>query len=358
MLNIKVDREKLAPNEEWIDAVLQTITEGIVRIDNRGVIKSFSPGAERITGWLEERVLGANVDEIFRLPDKKEGFLKSLLQADVKCLLDVLTKENQLITLEINIAKKKNPVVEDELTLVMRDISEASEANQLRSYFLASITHEFRTPLSALNASVEFLLSEVDELSKEEISNLLKSIHLSVINLQTLIDNLLESINIKAGRFTVRPKAIRLSSVIIEAKRVMQPLMDRRGQSLVLRQPAQLPKVFADQTRTLQVLVNLLSNASKFSPMETDIHLTLKQENDFIKVSVSDRGPGIPPADRTNLFQRFSRLGAQDGAQYGIGLGLSVVKAIVEEQGGEVGIGERPGGGSIFWFTILKEKAL
>jgi signal transduction histidine kinase len=227
---------------------------------------------------------------------------------------------------------------------------------QLRSYFLASITHEFRTPLSALNASVEFLLDEIDHLSKEEIKDLLRSIHLSSTGLQTLIENLLESINIEAGRVTVRLRLIDLDEVVEEAVRVVRPLLNRRQQQLDISCPPWLPQVKGDPTRLQQALVNLLSNASKYGPMEQTIDLAIEHmPNKFVRISVADRGPGISPSDQEKLFHRFVRLDTPGSAQYGVGLGLSVVKAIVEEHGGAVGVDARPGGGSIFWFSIPVE---
>ena len=223
---------------------------------------------------------------------------------------------------------------------------------QLGSLFLASVTHEFRTPLAALNASVEYMLEEFDELSKDEIRRLLKSVHLSVTGLQTLIDNLLESITIEAGRFVIHSRTIDLKSVVDEAIRVVTPLLDRRLQLLNVKWPEQLAPVRGDATRLIQVLVNLLSNASKYGPVEQVIELQIDEQEDMVRMCVLDHGPGIPVMDRDKLFQRFTRLGETDGAQYGIGLGLSVVKVIVEEHGGRVGVDEREGGGSGFWFTI------
>jgi K+-sensing histidine kinase KdpD len=106
------------------------------------------------------------------------------------------------------------------------------------------------------------------------------------------------------------------------------------------------------------VLVNLLSNASKYGPDETEVELAVGVETDLARISVADRGPGIPPEYRADLFRRFI-YPAQDSnkAQYGLGLGLSVVKAIVEAQGGQVGVEDRLGGGSIFWFTLTVEHA-
>jgi two-component system sensor histidine kinase KdpD len=139
----------------------------------------------------------------------------------------------------------------------------------------------------------------------------------------------------------------------------MQPLLDRRKQRLSLTEPIQLPPVQADPTRLKQVIINLLANASKYGPQDETIDLELAQVDETLKITVADRGPGIPPGERAQLFNRFVRVGAQTSEQVGIGLGLSVVKAIVEGHGGQVGTDERPGGGSVFWFTLpLAEEAL
>jgi signal transduction histidine kinase len=144
-----------------------------------------------------------------------------------------------------------------------------------------------------------------------------------------------------------------LRDVFVDAVRVMKPLLDRRHQALIFNEPDQLKPIIIDPTRLTQVLVNLLSNASKYSPFGEEIEVSLELNGSSeLKGAVLDRGPGISEADREYLFKRFVRLEAQSEAQYGIGLGLSVVKTIIEEHGGEMGVNAREGKGSIFWFTI------
>ncbi|NLF76094.1 MAG: hypothetical protein GX573_10375, partial [Chloroflexi bacterium] len=167
-----------------------------------------------------------------------------------------------------------------------------------------------------------------------------------------LVDNLLESVTIEAGHFAIHRRPVAINAVLAEAIRLMQPLLDRRRQTLALTEPLSVPQVAADPTRLTQVLINLLSNASKYSPQAETIDLALALDADRLRVAVADRGPGIPPAERQALFQRFVRVGARDDDRMGIGLGLSVVKAIIEGHHGEVGVEENPGGGSVFWFTL------
>ena len=117
--------------------------------------------------------------------------------------------------------------------------------------------------------------------------------------------------------------------------------------------PAAIPVVRADPRRTAQVLVNLLSNASKYGPDEAEIEVAATVRGDWIRVTVADSGPGVPPEYRKDLFRRFVQpAAANDKAQVGAGLGLSVVKAIVEAHGGEVGVDDHADGGSVFWFTL------
>jgi signal transduction histidine kinase len=146
-----------------------------------------------------------------------------------------------------------------------------------------------------------------------------------------------------------------LGEIIAEAMRTMQPLLDKRAQRLVVELPAAIPTVEADPRRTVQVLVNLLSNASKYGPDHAEIVLGVSTSDHWTRVTVADRGPGIPREYRDVLFRRFVPPSpSADKAQYGTGLGLSVVKAIVEAHGGRVGVDDRPGGGSIFWLTLPK----
>jgi signal transduction histidine kinase len=171
-----------------------------------------------------------------------------------------------------------------------------------------------------------------------------------------LVDNLLESASIEAGRFRVNTRPSNLATIVTEAIQMMQPLADKHKQQLVPDLPVTIPTVRADPRRTMQVLVNLISNAIKYGPDEAEITVGAAVREDVVRVTVADRGPGISPEHRRDLFRRFVYPQVENSkAQYGAGLGLSVVKAVAEAQGGQVGIEDRPGGGSVFWFTLPVE---
>ena len=192
------------------------------------------------------------------------------------------------------------------------------------------------------------------DLTPAELAELLTPLHLGVLGLQTLIDNLLEGASIEAGHFRVSARPCHLGEILAQATGLMQPLLDKYGQRLVVELPASVPEVQADPRRTVQVLVNLLSNASKYGPDDATIDVQVTVEGKRVRVAVGDTGRAYRWSIAQNLFRRFVHAPAgQERAQVGVGLGLSIVKAVVEAQGGQVGMENRPEGGAVFWFTLL-----
>jgi PAS domain S-box-containing protein len=354
-LDLQLTLNDLQREKAWSSHLLESIVEGIVTLDSPGRIAFFSQGAERITGWSREAVMGRPADEVFRLADSDRVFSQLLPGLNRRTKLTVYLADGRLATLAVTAASLAPTGHPTQTAVVFRDVSEEETMHRLVGQFLANIAHEFRTPLSALAASVELLLDQSLDLSQSELRQLLTSLYLGVLGLQTLIDNLLESASIEAGRFRVWPRPTNLADLITEVTHTVQPLVAKRGQAVQVDLPPTLPLVQADPRRTAQVLINLLSNASKYSPDTAEIALTAQLGDNYVRITIADQGLGIPPELRHDLFRRFMHdRGSPDDrlAQGGAGLGLSVVKAIVEAHGGQVGVDDRPSGGAIFWFTL------
>lgn len=345
---------QLRQEKAWTDHLLEAIVEGIVTLDRQGHITFFSHGAERITGWHHDQVLGLSCDQVFRTLGTDEPFSHLIPPPGQRRKVPVELQDGQQAILAITGARLLPPEgIDARVALVFRDISEEEAVHRLLGHFLANVSHEFRTPLSALAASVELLLDQAPDLSRSELEELLTSLHLGVLGLQTLTDNLLEGASIETGHFRVHPRPSHLAQIFGEAIGTMQPLLDKHGQSLVIELPADMPVVQADPRRTVQVLINLLSNACKYGPDDAEIEIGATVQRGWARVTVSDTGPGIPAEYRPDLFRRFVHPGlSSKKAQVGVGLGLSVVKAIVEAHDGKIGVEDRPGGGSTFWFTL------
>lgn len=345
---------ELRREKAWTDHLLDAIVEGIVTLDHQGRVTFFSHGAERITGWSRDQVTGHSCDEVFHTVSPEPPFSAQIPLPGSRRKVQIQLPDGRQMVLAVSGAQLLPPEAGDaRVALVFRDISEEEAVHRLTSHFLANVSHEFRTPLSAVAASVELLIDQAAELSPDELQSLLTSLHLGVLNLQTLVDNLLESASIEAGRFRVYPRPTPLHEIIAEAVATMQPLLDRHGQRLVVELPAAMPAVLADPRRIVQVLTNLLSNASKYGPVDAEITLAVSAADGWARVSVADQGPGIPAEQRRDLFRRFVTPAGQDSrSQAGFGLGLSVVKAITEAHGGQVGVDDRLDGATVFWFTL------
>ncbi len=354
----RVDLQQMVSNLErekaWVNHLIESIVEGIVTLDQKGNISYFSAGAEEITGWSREQVLESSFDQVFRLVEA-EGPSSDWIPVPgaKKKLVVKLSGERQAVLSFTGARLAPAEAGDTQVALVFRDISEEELIRRILGDFLANIVHEFRTPLSAAAASSELLMDQLQDLSQAELRELLNSLHLGILGLQTLVDNLLESASIEAGRFYISPHRSDLGKIIAGAVQLIQPLLDKYGQRLVVELPADIPVIFADERRIIQVLVNLISNASKYGPSDEEIMISAFVDQNWVKVQVADCGPGIPIDRQNQVFRHFMYPGRVDRSEkVGAGLGLSVVKATVEAHGGQVGVKDRPGGGSIFWFSL------
>lgn len=339
---------------ERLNALLQSLVEGVATYDTAGRVTFWSAGAHALLGWPDSAAVGRHVNTLFPLADDDQAqFLDRFPPVGQKQQIGVLTRGGKPIVLALTASELIPPGGDTvQVALVFRDVTEEEAVRRLRSYFLANISHEFRTPLSTISASMELLLDEQETFTLGEVRQLLKPSHVSLLSLQTLIDNLLESSSIEAGQFRLRYRTFHIHEAIEQAVNIARPLLERRSQTLSLAESAHVSEIEGDPVRLTQALVNLIVNASKYSPIGQPIALQLEESARTLHVGVADRGPGVPPAERSSLFRRFVRLDSGDQEQYGIGLGLFVVKTIVEAHGGRVGIDDHPGGGSLFWFEI------
>jgi PAS domain S-box-containing protein len=341
------------------ERLLSLLPKGVIALDENDRITFFNPDAEEILGYHSWDVERLHYTHIFPPAPGETATMGELLhkQTDgpVARRLNVLDAHGKPLLLYVTVSPlDDNPPTGygSERVIVIRDVTEEEAVNRLRYNFLANVAHEFRTPLSGISATTEILVEEGTILTPNELRELLETIQLSTLHLQTLVENLLQSTTIEAGCFEVHRRPINFQNVVQDAAHLMSPLLKRRNQKLVLTLPDKLTTIWADAQRLTQVLVNLLSNASKFSPMGGKIELTIAQDIDWVNVAVIDDGPGLPTDRYADLFKRFVTANQSHDTQYGIGLGLSVVKSIVEMHGGQVGAQNLPQGGAKVWFTI------
>lgn len=223
----------------------------------------------------------------------------------------------------------------------------------MKDDFVSLVSHELRTPLTSIKGYVDLLIDgdagEVTEEQKEFL-DIVKS---NSNRLVLLVNDLLDVSRIEAGRISLRVQPVDVAGSIDEVATSLRPLMEQKRQSLKLEVPADLPQARADRDRVVQIITNLLSNAQQVHAGRRTVAVRAQAGENEVRVEVSDTGVGLSADERDKLFTKFFR--AQNPATQnvsGTGLGLNIVKSLVERQGGRIWVTSEPMQGSTFTFTI------
>jgi signal transduction histidine kinase len=226
---------------------------------------------------------------------------------------------------------------------LLRDETDLEAVRRARDSVLGNISHEFRTPLAAQLASIEMLRDGIATLTPAEQGDLLRNVERGVLRLMRLIDNLLESVRIEAGQLSLREQDVDLEATAREATDLLRPLLEQAELKVNIDLGALDGRpVPGDAQRLQQVFVNLLSNAAKYAPHGTTIGIGAQERDAHVDVWVEDAGPGLPAGDPQVLFERFRRGEASEPDAPGLGLGLWIVRSIIERHAGSVRVERTP----------------
>jgi PAS domain S-box-containing protein len=273
------------------------------------------------------------------------------------CLLVYFPQETHFEPLELRHIK----VLVDQATITLYNLQlleteaesrhEAERANEIKTRFLAMISHELRTPLTSIKGFTTTLLAEDVTWDAEEQRDFIRTIHQETNRLQELIDHLLDLSRLEAGLLPIVVEPHSLAEIIADGMPQFQVMA--QNHVLEIHLPADLPLIRVDARRIVQILVNLVNNAVQYAPGRTEIVIAAVAYGQFLQVSVSDQGPGIPSAERKRVFQAFQR-GAREesGTGKGAGLGLAICKGLVEAHGGRIWIKKQSAPGTTISFTV------
>jgi len=228
-------------------------------------------------------------------------------------------------------------------------VEQLERLNRAKSEFVSIVSHEFRTPLTGIQGFSEMMRDE--QLSLEEMREYAGDINKDSQRLNRMIDEMLDLDRMESGRMTIHPESVDLNAVLDEAVNRVRPNAPNHTLSLDL-QP-DLPAIHADRDRLTQVASNLLNNAVKYSPTGGRITVKSRAEGDAVRIEVRDEGLGIPPEALETIFERYSRVDSQATKDIpGTGLGLPIVRQIVQLHGGKVWAESELGRGSVFHVTL------
>ncbi|MCL4294921.1 MAG: response regulator [Anaerolineae bacterium] len=368
----KMER-KLKESEQWLFTTLNSIGEGVIATDAQGYIKFMNPVAEALTGWSQPEALGQEIKTVFNLIHAETRLpvahpAEQVLHAGKMVCLE---KEAVLVARygqQVPIANSAAPIRNHQETitgvvLIFRDVTEHQQAEaKLRRYaeelesqnedleaFARTVAHDLQSPLNPIIGFADVMLKQYPALSEDEIRSFLQIIAQSGRKMSNIIDELMLLAQVR--RKKINPKPLDMAEIIRAAQQRLSDEFEAYQAQLV--GPAQWPTAAGYAPWIEQVWINYLSNALKYGgrPPRVEVGATI-QENGMVRFWVRDNGDGIDPTEHARLFTPFTRL--EQVKAKGNGIGLSIVRRMVESLGGQVGVESEgvPGRGSTFSFTL------
>ena len=227
------------------------------------------------------------------------------------------------------------------------------QADRAKSEFISFVSHELRTPMTSIRGYADMLLKGMCGPLEPQQTQFLNTIHNNVVRMQVLVSDLLDVSRIETENLRLDIQPTDLPSALQDALQATQKQIEDRSQKLTVQSPEDLPQVNADPARLAQILTNLLSNAYKYTPEGGSIRVRVWEQNQFVHCAVLDTGIGISREDQAKLFVKFFRSEDPDAQEMpGTGLGLCIVKNLVELQGGQIEVKSQLGQGTAFKFTV------
>lgn len=335
-------------------AILTNTVDVICAIDGSLTLTEVSGAAAKAWGYEPEELIGKRIlsllasGEATALGAALEGAQKN--QEVLKCETGFRHKDGRHLQLQWSGAWSRE---DGTYYCVVHDVTEERKLEQLKRDFVAMVSHDLRTPLTAVQA---FLLFITDGFYGQMPDKLIEKANRSsteVDRLISLINNLLDIEKMEAGKMQIDPEYAIVSQIIERAFDSVHALSEKT--KVELESKVGNDEIFVDVDQIMQVLVNLLSNAIKFSPEGSKVTVTSKEIGDSIEISIIDRGRGIPAAAVDKIFNRFEQVESADQKRKkGTGLGLPICKAIIESHEGKIGVDSKEGEGSRFWIQVPK----
>jgi len=340
---------------ERLETVLTSMAEGIVVTDRNNRVILFNPAAQKLFDLVPYRVIGQPVHKLCEI-----GGLSGLADriGEVRSGgSSSAAREEELAVKGKKLKVHLSPLLDDAETFAgvvmsIRDVTTEEEVDRMKTEFISTVSHELKTPLTSMKGSLQFIMSKAKWLTDTE-RELLAVCLRNTDRLIRLISDILDISKSEEGRidFDFKPESIAtLATYSIEE---IKPLAMGRDITIMNEIRENIPPIYGDQDRLVQVITNLLSNAVKFSPRGKVITVSATREGNYVAISVADRGTVIGWSDREKLFKKFQRLeSTETGERGGTGLGLAICKEIVERHHGKIYYQTGLTGGNIFTFTV------
>ncbi len=349
--------EQVKSNEQRIETLVELAQDPFVAMDFFGRITDWNSAAERLLGWKSEDVMGRPLEEVI-IPARYRGqmgealahYLQTREAPFVGQRLErlVIDSQGREIPVEMRIGLIDNPPVQL-FSAFLHDIRERQEIERLKKEFVSTVSHELRTPLTAMYGSLNLMASGMAGELTPDARELVQLANDSCERLIRLINDLLDIEKMDAGNMQYDMRRQPIEPLVVRSVRDTMAYASNYGVELRFLAGADA-MVDADSDRILQVVVNLISNATKYSPRGGIVDIAISVRSGFARVSVVDQGPGVPAAFRARIFERFAQADGSDRRQKGgTGLGLAICRSIVVAHGGRIDFTSEPGRTEFFF---------
>ncbi|MDH5573657.1 MAG: ATP-binding protein, partial [Gammaproteobacteria bacterium] len=353
--------EQLQNSKARQENILDNIVDGLLTIDSLGTVKSMNLAAENIFLYKSGEVIGKNIKMLMPEPYQSEHdtYLNNYTTTGKKNIIGIgrevvgLRKDGTVFPLDLAVSEM---IIDDERIFsgIVRDITERKYMDKMKNEFISTVSHELRTPLTSIRGSLGLITGGAVGELPEQAKEMLKIASNNTERLLLLINDILDIQKIESGQMVFNFKQIDLSDFIKTAIAENESYATQHKVKLLFIDNEINHYVLADKDRLMQVMANLLSNACKFSPDNEVVKITLaRQDNNIIRISVIDNGPGVPEEFQPKLFDKFTQSDASDTRKKGgTGLGLNITRVIVEKHGGYIGFVSGEYTGSTFYVDL------
>lgn len=326
---------------------------------NRAVVASDAQVDPRTCEFTESYLIPNGITSMLDAPIQWGGRTSGVLCVEHVGLRRAWTREEEAFTasladmaaLAFEHAERRR--AEDEAHRRAIALEQQQELQRIKTNIISMVSHELRTPLTSIVGYLEFLADELAGPLTPDQRAYVESITESAGHLQGLVNDLLDFARLEAGTFRLVNRKVDLSRKIREVAAAQRPHAEARGVGLEVVLPPEPIEAYQDPFRFGQVLINLVSNAVKFTPEGGRVTIALTSEAAGPRVEVHDTGIGIAPQQLPHIFEHFFQVDSSTTrVEAGVGLGLSIVKSLIDLMGGQLGVASEPGKGSTFWFTL------
>ncbi len=349
-------REKKIVENDMVraESVMTSMADGVVVVDRNGTIIMMNPQAEAMSGRPLAELSGKKIVDLSQLENQVVSLAKEIKSGNTADISNEISKTGSAELAET--VKKATTIIQNEDGKIVgsmsipTDAAKLKQVEQLQQEFIANMTHELRSPLTAIKAALEILSRDT---STEETpgQGILNTAIRNTERLNSIITDILDFSKLQSGKLIFHKESTSAEEAAREAADSMKAWTTSKGVNLTVKIGQGMPFIYADRRRTVQVLINLISNSIKFTPQGGSIELSAEAGRDaqsgFVFFSVKDTGCGIKKEDQGKIFEKFVQVASGEKVG-GTGLGLSITKAMVIMQGGRLTLESEPGRGSTF----------